>query len=134
MIANFQIGMEDLIAAQRNATVTAQYHKRNKLVMSVVGTILFMIVCVIIVKANFVIIAPFALILYGSIYYFVYEKAVILQTKRLVRNNPSMVPIDCKITLSEAGIFREFNNSTQNINWSQIMLAREDAERYFIAV
>lgn len=54
------------------------------------------------------------------------------QTKRLAKNNPSIVNSECTLTVSESGLLREFKNSTNKLEWDEMKLVSEDEDRYIL--
>ena len=132
MIAKFKIELDDLIAVQSFLVTKSKFHKRNKLIGSIVAVILLIIVNMTIFKANLITMVIVSSVLFFATYNFIYKKAMVDQAKRLAKNNPSMINSECTLTVSEEGLLREQKNATNNLEWKEIKLVSEDDERYLL--
>src|SRR5690625_7463411 len=57
IIAKFKIGLNDLIAAQSLLITKSKFHKRNKLVASIMCTIILIIINITIIKVDWIMLA-----------------------------------------------------------------------------
>ena len=124
--------MDDLIATQSFVISKSKFHKTTKLIGSIVVFIVSMVFISLIFKDLYVMIFLGSLILSYVTYNFIYEKAMNDQTKRLVKRDPTLINVECKLTISEDGLLREFKNSTNKLEWSEIKLLGEDDDRYIL--
>lgn len=132
MTVSFKLKLEDLIAVQSFIITRSKFHKRNKLIGSIVAVILLLIVNITVFKANLITTVVVSSGLFFVTYNFIYKKAVINQIERLAKNNPSVVNNECTLTVSENGLLTEFKNSTTNTEWSEIKVVSEDDDRYIL--
>lgn len=132
MIVKFKIEFEDLIAVQSFLVTKSKFHKRNKLIGSILAVILLIIVNMMIFKANLITMVIVSSILFIVTYNYIYKKAMIDQSKRIVKNDPSLLNVECTLTVSEDGLVRKLNNVTNKFEWNEIKLVSEDDERYII--
>lgn len=129
MIATFKVEQVDLTAVVKDVIATSKKHKIHRLITST-ATVIFFLILSIAIKANIEAITTISAILFLG-FYLGYEKAMVYQMKRMVKKN-FKIPFDCQVTFSETGIYREFNEKTQNHKWNQIKLVREDDKRYLL--
>ena len=87
-----------------------------------------------IIKVDWITMVIVSTALFFAIYTFVYKKAMIRSTKRLAKNNPSMLNNEYTLTVSENGLLREIKNATDNIEWNEIKLVIEDDIRYIVYI
>jgi|SRR5690625_102582 len=134
IIAKFKIGLNDLIAAQSLLITKSKFHKRNKLVASIMCTIILVIIKFTIIKVDWITMAIGAAALVFAIYKFIYQQAMIGSTKRLAKDNPSLFNNEHTLTISENGLLREIKNATNYIEWNEIKLVFEDDIRYIVYI
>lgn len=134
MTAKFKIELNDLIAVQTFLVTKSKFHKRNKLIGSIVAVILLIIVNMTIFKANLITMVIVSSVLFFVTYNFIYKKAMIDQTKRIVKNDPSLLNVECTLNISEDGLFRDLRNATNKLEWSEIKIVSEDDERYILYI
>lgn len=132
MIAKFKIELGDVIAVQSFLATKSKFHKRNKIIVSIVVVILLLLVNLMIFKANWIFVAILSIALFLTTYNFIYKKSMIDQAKRLVKTNPSLINRECILTVSKDGLMREMKNTTEKIKWDEVKLVSEDDERYIL--
>lgn len=134
MTVIFKIELDDLIAVQSFLVTKSKFHKRNKLIGAIIAVILLIILNMMIIKANLITIVIGSSVLFFVAYKFLYKKAMIEATKRLAKNNSSIVNSECTLTVSENGLLREFKNSTNKLEWKEIKLVGEDNKRHILYI
>lgn len=132
MVVEFQIDLEDLVAAQTDAYRTTKFHKRNRWILSFAGAIALFIVAIGIIKTDILTATIFSLGLFFFSYYYIYKFSIINQAKKLAGQSHLFANGKFKVTISEEGLFKETKNSTRMIEWNQIKIAKEDNERYIM--
>ncbi|MFD2043614.1 hypothetical protein ACFSTA_04405 [Ornithinibacillus salinisoli] len=133
MVVNYKIEMDDLLALQKDAVDTTNIHKRNKIIGGLLGAILLFLFAINFVKVTLGTALVFAIAMF-FLCKSAYKLAIVRQTKKLIEKNHTLTIGDCISTISDKGFIREFKNTSQNISWSQVKIAKEDEERYFLYI
>ncbi|MEI3598131.1 MULTISPECIES: YcxB family protein [unclassified Oceanobacillus] len=132
MIAKFKFELDDLIAIQSFLATKSKSHRRNRLLVSAVAAIGLMVFIMLIFKVNFITGAIVSAAFFYVSYKYISKKSMEDQAKRIAKKDPTLVNVECTLTVSDKGLLREFKNSTSNLGWEEIKFVSEDDERYFL--
>lgn len=130
----YKLDMSDLVAFQKDTVNTLPYFLKRKKLFGLIFAILYLVVVSFLFENNWLIKILGAAFVYWGCVQFTYKNNLIMQTKRLVRNNPNYLDFDYKLTLNEDNFIREFDGTSQQINWKSIQYVNEDDKRFYIYV
>lgn len=130
----YKLDMDDLVAFQKDTVNTLPYFLKRKRLLGVFVAIMYLVGVSFLVKNYWIykMIAAAFVYLISSQYIFKY--GLIMETKRLVRNNRDYLDFDYKLTVNDDKFIREFDGSMQQIDWKSIQYANEDDKRLYIYV
>lgn len=130
----YKLNLNDLITFQKDTVNTLPYFLKKKRLLGLLVVIIYLVGVSFLIKNYWIYKMIAATFVYLISSQYIFKFGLIMETKRLVLNNPNYLDPYYKLTIYDDKLIREFDGTVQQIDWKSINYANEDDKRFYIYV